>query len=77
MAKAQMQVQGAIKNVSVMDPTSDLSRFEDAIRRKEAMARGMAEVAASSVEEQFEDLDDLSDELEVEARLAAMKAGSS
>lgn len=77
LAKAQLQVQSAVQNVSVMDPTSDLNRFEETIRRKEALARGMAEVAASSLEEQFENLDDASDELEVEARLAALKAGGS
>jgi phage shock protein A len=76
MAHAQMQVQKAVKDVSVMDPTSELSRFEEKIRRQEAMARGMEEVASSSLEEQFEQLDSDEDEAEVEARLAALKAGS-
>jgi phage shock protein A len=75
MAQAQMQVQTAVKNVSVMDPTSDLHRFEERIRRQEAMARGMAEVSAASLEEQFDALDASEDELEVEARLAALKQG--
>ena len=74
MAQAQMQVQGALKNVSVMDPTSDLNRFEERIRRQEAMARGMAEVSASSLEEQFSDLEDTEDDMEVEARLAQLKS---
>jgi phage shock protein A len=74
MAQAQMQVQTAVKNVSVMDPTSDLNRFEERIRRQEAMARGMAEVSASSLEDQFASLDETEDEMEVEARLAALKA---
>ncbi len=74
MAQAQMQVQTAVKNVSVMDPTSDLSRFEERIRRQEAMARGMAEVSASSLEDQFASLETAEDELEVEARLAGLKA---
>jgi len=73
MAHAQMEVQTAVKNVSVMDPTSDLNRFEERIRRQEAMARGMAEVSASSLEDQFADLEDTEDEMEVEARLAALK----
>jgi phage shock protein A len=73
MAQAQMQVQTAVKNVSVMDPTSDLHRFEERIRRQEAMAQGMAEVSASSLEEQFADLEDQESELEVDARLAAIK----
>ena len=75
MAKAQRQVQEAVKDVSVMDPTSELSRFEERIRREEAMARGMEEVAMSSLEEQFSSLDDATDELEVETRLAALKGG--
>jgi phage shock protein A len=73
MAQAQMQVQSAVKNVSVMDPTSDLNRFEERIRQQEAMARGMAEVSASSLEDQFASLDETEDEMEVEARLAALK----
>lgn len=74
MAQAQMQVQTAVKNVSVMDPTSDLSRFEERIRRQEAMAIGMAEVSASSLEDQFASLETAEDELEVEARLASLKS---
>ena len=74
LAKAQRQVQDAVRNVSVMDPTSELSRFEERIRREEAMARGMEEVAASSLEEQFEQLEDAEDDVEIEARLAEIKA---
>ena len=36
MAQAQMQVQQTLKEVSVMDPTSELNRFEERIRRQEA-----------------------------------------
>ena len=75
MAQAQMQVQQAVKSVSVMDPTSELNRFEERIRRQEAMARGMQEVAASSLEEQFADLENSEEEMEVSARLAALKSG--
>ncbi|MBA2556952.1 MAG: PspA/IM30 family protein [Chloroflexi bacterium] len=76
MAQAQTQVQQAVRNVSVMDPTSDLNRFEDRIRREEAMARGMEEVAMSSLDDQFASLESTEDELEVEARLAALKTGA-
>jgi phage shock protein A len=76
MATAQRQVQEAVREVSVMDPTSELTRFEERIRREEAMARGMAEVSASSIEEQFAELDSEGDEAEVEARLAALKGQS-
>ncbi len=77
MAKAQQQVQEAVRDVSVMDPTSDLNRFEEKIRRQEAMARGMAEVSASSLEDQFDVLEETQDELEIEERLKQLKGGSS
>ena len=75
MASAQRQVQEAVREVSVMDPTSELNRFEERVRREEAMARGMSEVAASSLEEEFAALDDADTEAEVESRLAGMRAG--
>jgi len=74
MANAQTQVQKTLKNVSVMDPTSELSQYEDKIRHQEAMARGMAEVNASSIDEQFASLQGDEDKVEVDARLAALKA---
>lgn len=74
MAKARVQVQAAVKSVSVMDPTSELSRFEDRVRREEALAKGMEEVASTSLDEQFAKLGDAADESEVEARFAELKA---
>jgi phage shock protein A len=73
MAKAQTQVQTTLKNASVMDPTSELSHYEEKVRRQEAMARGMAEVNADSIDEQFAALQGEEDSAEVEARLAALK----
>jgi phage shock protein A len=75
MAQAQVQVQQAVRDVSVMDPSSELNRFEERIRRQEAMARGMEEVATSSLEDQFAQLETGEDEIEVEARLAELKGG--
>ncbi len=77
VAEAQIKVQESVREISVTDPTSDLARYEERIRRQEAQARGMEEVAASSLDAQFASLDDASDDLEVEARLAALKAGQS
>jgi phage shock protein A len=74
MAAARTQVQQTLRNVSVMDPTSELSRFEERIRRQEAMARGMEEVNASSLDDQFASLDSAERSSEVDARLAALKA---
>jgi phage shock protein A len=75
MAQAQSQVQASLQSVSVMDPTSEISRFEERIRRQEAQVRGREEVAASSLDEQFRSLESDEDELEVEARLAELKSG--
>lgn len=75
MAQAQMQVQQSIKSVNIMDPTSEVARFEERIRHEEAQARGMQEVASSSLDAQFASLDDAADDAEVENRLAALKSG--
>ena len=75
MAQAQEQVQTSLQSVSVLDPTSEISRFEERVRRQEAMVRGREEVAASSLEEQFASLDDDEDAVEVETRLAQLKSG--
>ncbi|MCY0919025.1 MULTISPECIES: PspA/IM30 family protein [unclassified Streptomyces] len=74
-AQAQNTMMDAVKNIDVMDPTSDLNRFEDKVRREEAMALGKQELAASSLDAQFESLDDLDKSSEIEARLAALKSG--
>src|SRR4051795_9308610 len=76
MAQAQAQVQQTMKEASVLDPTSDIARFEERVRRQEAQVRGMEEVNASSLDEQFASLDSDEDEAEVNARLAAMKGGA-
>ncbi|WP_030775132.1 PspA/IM30 family protein [Streptomyces sp. NRRL F-2664] len=74
-AQAQNTMLDAVKSIDVMDPTSDLSRFEEKVRREEAMALGRQELAASSLDAQFESLEDLGRASEVEARLAALKQG--
>jgi phage shock protein A len=74
-AEAQNKVADAVKSIDVMDPTSDLGRFEEKIRREEALAQGKQELAASSLDAQFNQLDDLGELTEVEARLAALKSG--
>ena len=75
MAQAQVQVQQSLKSVNIMDPTSEVARFEERVRHEEAKAKGMTEVAASSLDAQFESLDDAADDLEVDSRLAALKQG--
>jgi phage shock protein A len=75
VAEAQNKVHDAIKSVDVLDPTSELGRFEDKIRRQEALAQGKQELAASTLDAQFNQLEDIGELTEVEARLAALKAG--
>ena len=74
-ADAQVKVQGAIRSVNIMDPTSELARYEDQVRRVEAQAAGHMELASSSLESQFAELESSTAQTEAEARLAALKAG--
>lgn len=74
-ASAQSQVADSLASINVLDPTSELGRFEDKVRREEAKVLGQQEIAASSLDSQFESLEDLSAQTEVEARLAALKSG--
>jgi len=74
-AQAQQQVQSSLASINVLDPTSEISRFEDNVRRQEALAQGQAEVAAISMDDQFAQLGSVDSDVEVEARLAALKAG--
>ena len=75
-AEAQSKVQSAVSAINVLDPTSEVSRFEEKVRREEARVAGQAEIASSSLDSQFEELESSSVDLEVAARLAALKAGS-
>ena len=64
-----------MQSLDVLDPTSELGRFEDKIKRQEAMVLGKAELAASTLDAQFNELDDLGELSEVDARLQALKSG--
>lgn len=72
-ADAQAKVQDAVGNINILDPSSELSRFEDKVRRQEALVEGKAELASASLENQFAELETDASQIEVEARLAALK----
>ncbi|WP_194893157.1 PspA/IM30 family protein [Catenulispora pinisilvae] len=74
-AQAQSHVNDALKSIDIMDPSSEVSRFEEKVRREEAKVKGQQELAASSLDAQFNDLEGLADQAEVAKRLAALKAG--
>ncbi|HEU4807458.1 MAG TPA: PspA/IM30 family protein [Homoserinimonas sp.] len=75
-AETQTQVMDAMKSIDLLDPTSEISRFEEKVRREEARVMGAQELAASSLDAQFEQLDASDESIELEARLAALKGGS-
>lgn len=75
-ARARNRMLDAVRSIDLLDPTSELSRFEDKVRREEAKALGKQELAASSLDAQFEQLEGLGDRAEIEARLAALKAAA-
>ncbi|AZQ77801.1 PspA/IM30 family protein [Flaviflexus ciconiae] len=75
-AHAQAQVQESMASINVLDPTSEISRYEEQIRREEAAVAGRAELQSSSIADQFAELEDASKNIEIEARLAALKGGN-
>ena len=75
-AKAQAQVTDALSSINILDPTSELGRFEDRVRRQEALAQGKIELAASSLDAQLAELETDSSQIEIEARLAALKGNN-
>ncbi|RBM01779.1 phage shock protein A [Glutamicibacter soli] len=75
-AKTQNQMMDTIKALDINDPSSEISRFEQKIRQDEAKVRGAAELAASSLDSQFAQLEDLGAATEFDARLAAMKTAN-
>lgn len=72
-AEAQSKVQGAMGSIDAMDPTTEIGRFEDKIRREEALVQGRAEANADSIEDAFDELGAADEDAEVAARLAALK----
>ena len=76
-AAAQSQVNDALKAFDVLDPTSEMSRFEEKIRREEARVAGQQELAASSLDAQFNTLEQMGRDAELDDRLAALKTKKS
>jgi phage shock protein A len=69
------RVQGALKSIDIMDPTSDVGRFEERVRIEEARVRGHGQLEASSLDAQFDGLQDAGNKAEIESRLKALKSG--
>ncbi|WP_083602878.1 PspA/IM30 family protein [Bowdeniella nasicola] len=75
-AEAQSRVTDAISSINVLDPTTEISRWEEQVRREEARVAGKQEIAGASLESQFAELEDHNKNAEIEARLAALRSGS-
>jgi len=76
MAGARVQLQTALQNASVMDPSSEISRFEERVQREEAYAAGLEEVSTDTIDAQFAQLEAQDNDEEVESRFAQLKADS-
>lgn len=74
VAQAQTLLVDAVSSINTSDPTSELSGFEHQVRQQEALVRGRAEVAASSFDTQFDELEALVGGGDAQNRLAALKA---
>jgi phage shock protein A len=73
-AEVRNRMRDTMQNVDILDPNSEIARFEKKLRREEARIGGREELAASSLDAEFEGPGRLSSDAEVEARLAAMKS---
>lgn len=77
IAEAQERVVSAVGSLNTADPTSELSRFEEKVRKREALAQGRIEIAASSMDNQYAELEADTNHSDAQAALAALKRGDS
>ncbi len=70
-AKTQEQISKVAATVSTMDPTADLARMEERIRRQEALAAAHQELAGETLDARFEALE--TSDPQLEERLQALK----
>ena len=65
----------ASRRVDILDPASEVGRFEEKVRREEARIGGRDKLAASSLDKQFDGLAEPGNRAEIDRRLRALKAG--
>lgn len=73
ITEARGKVQDMTSQINAWDPTTEIGRFEEIVRREEARVQGKEELASETVEARFESLGNASRDAEVEKRLAALK----
>src|SRR5699024_5261254 len=74
-SEAKERVVGAVTSINSSDPTSEISRIEGTVRRREALTQGRVEVAALSLENQLDELDAADESFLAADRLAQIKSG--
>jgi phage shock protein A len=72
VAKTREKMQDMRGSIDAMDPTSDLGRYEEMVQQMEARVQGKEELAAESMDAQFESLTKYARDEEVEKRLTAL-----
>ncbi len=65
--------QAASRRIDILDPASEVGRFEEKVQREEARLGRRGKLAASSLDEQFERLADPANGAEIDRRLKTMK----
>lgn len=73
VAEAQGQLVAAVSSLNTSDPSSELARAEQSVRQQEALVAGRVELASSSLESQFDELESLGETSEIQSRLAQLK----
>jgi phage shock protein A len=75
--RAQAGRQGPVRSVDILDPASEVARFQEVVRREEMRVRGAGDSQASPPEARFAGPDDRATdtEIEIEERLKALKTG--
>lgn len=72
--QARDRLEEAITTIEIMDPSSEVARFDEKVRREEARTHGATELPSSPLDALFADLDG-GNEAQIEERLKALKAG--
>lgn len=76
VAEAQERVVASVTTLNAADPTSEISRFEEGVRKREALAQGRIEIAASSMDNQYAELEAEIAHSDADDILASIKSGN-
>lgn len=74
-ADAQERMVDSVAALNGADPTSQITRFEESVRKREAIAQGRIEITASSMESRFSELEATSADARVDDQLSMLKQG--